>query len=69
MPWLFYFAVYEPREKYIAFYEERSKKSIFKHSLFVFVKFRKEAHLYLCSKVDFRQTLSKNLSGVFRVAL
>ena len=25
MPWLFYFAVSEPREKYIAFYEERSK--------------------------------------------
>nr|DAR13070.1 MAG TPA: hypothetical protein [Caudoviricetes sp.] len=56
MPWLFYFAVSEPREKYIAFYEERSKKSIFKHSLFVFVKFRKEAHLYLCWKADFRQT-------------
>ena len=29
MPWLFYFAVSEPREKYIAFYEERSKKIYF----------------------------------------
>ena len=53
-----FFMPFPPREKNMSFYEERSKKSIFKnrHSLFSFEKLHERRLICQCSKVNFNRS-------------
>lgn len=58
-----FFMLFAPREKNIAFYEERSKKAIFKnrHPLFSFEKIHMKGDSFVkCSKVSFKRSSLKN---------